>query len=390
MAAHELHKVTVRNKLKSRREPYWGAPVERGLFVGYRRLEHGGSWVVRYRTDDGQRHLSLGIASEENDYEAAKREARRWRKTIDAGVSNSDVQTVADACADYVKTLRAGKRAATAADAERRFLRTVDNDPLGGVKLSKLRERHMEDWRQRMEAGEFAPLPAKRGRPPTIKPMTPAALKRTLTTLKAALNHAVRKRYVSPDKVLEWRHVQPEKDSGTRRELYLDRTQRRALLDAATGNVRDLVECVILTGCRPGDPAAMLRKDYDARTGSATFRTKGHLRTVPLSPAARELFDRLAKSKLPRAHLFTTDDGKPWQAKDWSGKVKEAVTKADLPHETVLYTLRHSWITDAIISGIDLLTVAKLVGTSLAMIEKHYGHLVQGVARDKLATIKFV
>src|SRR5690606_20058068 len=104
----------------------------------------------------------------------------------------------------------------------------------------------------------------------------------------------------------------------------------------------------------------VLRKDYDARTGSVTFRTKDHPRTIPLSPSAKALFDRLAKSKLPRAHLFTTDDGKPWQSKDWSGKVKEAVTKAKLPQETVLYTLRHSWITDAIIGGMDLLTVAKL------------------------------
>src|SRR5690606_23828893 len=108
------------------------------------------------------------------------------------------------------------------------------------------------------------------------------------------------------------------------------------------------------------------------------------------SPSAKALFDRLAKSKLPRAHLFTTDDGKPWQSKDWSGKVKEAVTKAKLPQETVLYTLRHSWITDAIIGGMDLLTVAKLVGTSLAMSEKHYGHLVHDAARDKLANITFV
>ena len=39
------------------------------------------------------------------------------------------------------------------------------------------------------------------------------------------------------------------------------------------------------------------------------------------------------------------------------------------------YTLRHSAITDLVTGGLDLLTVAQLAGTSVAMIERHYGHL---------------
>jgi integrase len=181
--------------------------------------------------------------------------------------------------------------------------------------------------------------------------------------------------------------MQPDKGADGRRDLYLDRAQRRALLAAAEGGVRDLIECVALTGCRPGDPAAVLRKGYDARTGSVTFTTKDHLRTIPLSPAAKALFDRLAKSKLPKAHLFTRDDGEPWKPHDWREGVKAAALAAGLPPDTVLYTLRHCWITDAIRAGMDLLTVAKLAGTSLAMIEKHYGHLVQGAAQEKLAAL---
>lgn len=389
MARQDIDKATVRNKLSPRREPYWGAPVERGLFVGFRRLDHGGNWIARYRIEGGQRYHALGAATDTNDYENAKREARRWRKAMDAGVNSADVETVAAACADYVDTLRREKRESAADDAERRFARTVDGDPLGKVKLSQLREKHLMAWRDRMESGDFAPLPTRRGRPPKAKPMTPAGFKRTLTALKAALNHAVRKRYVSPEKELEWRSVRPEKDADGRRELYLDKMQRRALLGAAVGPVRDLLECVTLTGCRPGDPAAVLRKDYDGRSGSITFRTKDHPRTIPLSPAAKALFDRLAKSKLPNAYLFTGDAGVPWRPQDWRDGVKAAAARAGLPPGTVLYTLRHCWITDAIVGGMDLLTVAKLVGTSLLMIEKTYGHLVQGAARDKLASLEF-
>lgn len=391
MARESIDKAGVRNRLHPRREPYWGAPVERGLYVGFRRLDMGGNWVARYRADDGrQTYQALGPVTDENSYDVAKVEARRWRRTVDAGVKSGDVETVADACADYVKALRKVKREGAAADAERRFARTVDADPLGRVKLTQLRERHLEAWRDRLEAGEFASLPTKRGRPPKPKPLSPAAFKRTLTPLKAALNRAVERRHVSPDKTLEWRAVKPEKDADGTRSLYLDLDQRRALLAAAKGGFRDLVECIALTGCRPGDPAAVLRKDYDARTGAVTFRTKDHPRTIPLAPVARTLFDRLARLKLPNAHLFTRDDGNPWSPHDWRELVKAAAVAAGLPQETVLYTLRHSWITEAIIGGVDLLTVSKQAGTSLLMIEKTYGHLVQDVARDKLAKVAFV
>src|SRR5690606_8977889 len=140
MARYDIDKATVRKALPPRREPYWGAPVERGLFVGFRRLDMGGNWVARYHTDD-KRHVyqALGTVSPDNDYETAKREARRWRKTVEAGIQTADVETVAEACADYADALRRAKRTTTAADAERRFVRIVDNDPLGKVKLAQLR-----------------------------------------------------------------------------------------------------------------------------------------------------------------------------------------------------------------------------------------------------------
>lgn len=391
MAREQIDKASVRKGLPLRREPYWGAPVERGLFVGFRKLEHGGNWIARWRDDEGkQRYYSIGPVSDALDYDAAKKAAKAWQRTADAGVDASAVSTVRDACAEYVAAMRKDKRESAARDAERRFARTVDADPLGKVQLTRLRERHFEEWRERLESGRFASLPTLRGRPPKAKPLTPSAFKRTLTPLKAALNRAVAKRYISPDKALEWQAVKAEKDADGTRDLYLDRAQRRALLSGMDGRLRDVAECIALTGCRPGDPAAVLRRDYDAATGSVLFRTKDHPRTIPLSPAAKALFDRLAKSKLPKAHLFTQDDGNPWRPHDWREPVKAAAAAADLPPETVMYTLRHSWITDAIVAGMDLLTVCKLVGTSLLMIEKTYGHLVQGVARERLAQVSFL
>ncbi|EKT4088825.1 integrase family protein [Stenotrophomonas maltophilia] len=328
--------------------------------------------------------------------EGAREAARRLSAEIDkhgaplAVVTPKSELTVADACRDYVTALEKDGRKTASDDAKRRFERCLYGDKLGKVRLKDLHQDHIEAWRDRVEKGDLPPLPVKRGRPPVAKPLARSSINRIRTTLVAALNHAVARRKVSPDLAFEWNAVKPLKDAGQRRGLYLEREQRRALLGAAEGPVRDLIECVALTGCRPGDPSLCLRSDYDGRTASVRFRSKEHDRKIPLSPAATALFDRLAKGKLPKANLFTQDGKKTWTPTDWSELVRDAAARAGLPAGVTLYTLRHCWITDAIVGGMDLLTVAKLAGTSLAMIEKHYGHLVQGAARDKLAQVQFL
>ncbi len=296
--------------------------------------------------------------------------------------------TVADACMTYVDTLAASGRKAAATDAARRFDRTVYQDRLGKVRTANLTHRDVRDWRDRIERGDVK-LTVKRGRSAESRPLSKATANRMRTVLVAALNWGVEQGSIAPDRAREWQRVKPHANANGRRELYLDIAQRRALLAAATPGLRDLIECVILTGCRAGDPAAVLRKHYDARAHTVVFSTKRPPSAVVLSPDASALFDRLAKDKLPAAPMFT-NGGQPWQAKEWAQALRAAASDARLPEKVVMYTLRHSWITDAIMGGMDLLTVARQARTSLAMIEKHYGHLVLDAARTKLAGIKFI
>lgn len=379
MARPDIDKAGVRNRLDPRREPYWGAPVERGLYVGFRRLDQGGNWVARYRNEDGKQvYNALGPVTTANDYEVAKREARRWRRSVDAGVQTDRTVTVSDVCNDYADALEAEGRERSATDARKVFKRIIHGDAIGKIRADKLTQRHLEGWIARLEAGEMPGR--KRGLP------SRSTINRYLASFKAAMNRAVARRELPQDRAIEWGSIKPYKDADQRREVYLDRDQRRALLEAADCDARDLLRCIALTGCRPGDPAALLRRDYDPHTASVTFRTKTGRRTIPISPDAQALLDRLAKGKRPADHMFT-NQGEPWTPLAWAPLVKEAAAKAELPAETVAYSLRHSWITDAIVGGLDLLTVAKLTGTSLTMIEKHYGHLVHGAAREKLATL---
>lgn len=380
-----IHKATVRAKLTPRREPYWGVPLAPGRYIGYRKIDgERGSWIARARDEDGaQRYNALGAVSDALDYEAACKAAREWFAALDAGVTRTEKYTVADACREYVEDRQREKGERCAFDANWRFSKYVLEAPIAKTDVVKLRAPAVKAWRDGLK-------------------LTKAGANRVAATFKAALNLAVANRRVPASCAIEWRSVKQYRNADRRRDIYLDLAQRRALLDAATGAVRDLIEAAMLTGARPGELASALRSAYDGRTRTLKLTGKTGTRTIPLSPPAVTLFERLAKSKLPSAALLARDDGEPWKRKaqprktgltttgaEWSDAVRTAAQAANLPHGTSLYCLRHSWITTAIQSGLSPLEVAKLTGTSLMMIDKHYGHLVNTSA-ERLAAVQML
>jgi integrase len=365
-----LHKSSVRNQLKPRREPYWAAPLARGQHVGLRKIDStNAAWIARYRDDEGQRHYkALGLLTPQFDFERAAEAAKEFFKSKVDGIQTNEVKTVTDACRAYVTERRSSKSEVCAHDGEKRFERTVYDSSFGGVALVKLRAAKIRAWRDGLG-------------------LSPGSVNRTLTALKAALNLAVRERQVSADIAIEWKLVKPLPGGNKRRDLFLDLKQRRALLKTAKGAIRILIEGVALTGARAGELVNATTSQFDSRTKSMTFIGKTGSRTVPLSPSAVSLFKQLANDKAPTDRLFVRDDGKPWAHSDWDELVRNAAAAAELPTGTCLYTLRHSFITEALTKGLSTLDVARLTGTSVMMIEKHYGHLVASAARQRLAMV---
>ena len=82
--------------------------------------------------------------------------------------------------------------------------------------------------------------------------------------------------------------------------------------------------------------------------------------------------------------MFARADGKPWDKDAWKHPFRDAADTAKLPSNATMYVIRHSTITDLVHGGLDLLTVAQISGTSVRMIEQHYGHLRSDVAATAL------
>ena len=110
-------------------------------------------------------------------------------------------------------------------------------------------------------------------------------------------------------------------------------------------------------------------------------------RCIKLPDVTAEHFEAAVKEKLPTAPLLSRADGMAWNKDAWKWPTKATVVTAGLPSGTSAYTLRYSVISDLVHDGLDLLTVAQISGTSVAMIEWHYGHLRSDVAASALAKL---
>lgn len=377
----DLKTVDRRDRLKARREPYW-QPLSAGQYLGFRPSAGSGqgTWLARfYDPDSGKRpNRSLGDFGQlppSRRFDAAKRAAEEWFTTLSRGGSPEDL-TVREACERY---------AADDADAAKRFPRYVYNDPIASIRLRRLREHHVREWRTRLEAMP-ALVSRRKGGPPATRPRATATVNRDMVALRAALNAALTRGEV--ESALAWRRaLQPTANAGGRRELYLDKNQRRALLSALSEDAQAFCRGLCLLPLRPGALAALTAGDLDSSTNTLRIRLdKANAdRRILLPDPTATLIKTQSKGKLPRAPLFTRADGKAWTKDAWKGPIKEAARAAGLPEGTTAYTLRHSTITDLVTGGLDLLTVAQISGTSVRMIEAHYGHLRADHAAAALA-----
>lgn len=370
-----------------RREPYW-ARIRTGLYVGYRKFKEGeGTWVAR-RQEEGtskKKYHALGTYLEDGTrdkaFDNAVKDAEVWADAMEHGITNKAV-TVEGACKSYVTHLKTNNSAASANDADGRFERLVYGKAIGKITLLKLKTSDVKKWLNDQVAGDDEEDLRK----------SKDSANRNLASLKAALNVALKDRLVSTD--AGWKTVTKFEGVGRRRTNYLDMRQRQNLIKACPADLAAFVKAMLLTGARPGELAKLTVANYDKTQGTIEFNRSTHGKTghriATLSTAARQFFNEQAKGKLPTAPLLAREFGDYWDKDAWKKLYKVALQSAKLPSGVVMYTLRHVAISEMIMGGMDSVFVAKLSGTSVEMIEKHYGHLRHAETRKKLDAVKIL
>lgn len=158
-----------------------------------------------------------------------------------------------------------------------------------------------------------------------------------------------------------------------------------------------------LTGLRPCEWMALERRDVDRQAGVVTVRrtvvdgklkpygkTDRSLRAVPLPARAAQALDE-HPARLDTRILFPAVRGgpialQPWRWREWN----PALRAAGVEHRTP-YAMRHTFASFSIAAGVSLFELSRLMGTSPAMLDKTYGHMLpDALDRARSALDSFV
>jgi integrase len=379
-----LIKVTDRAKLKPRREPYWHK-LAQGCFVGFRKMtaDSGGTWSARMLIDGKQNFNSLGDFSPleaHQCFDAASKEAQIWFKHMGAG-GRSEVLTVMGACEKYIEHLRSTKGEKSMYETQNRINRLIKGQRIAKVELNKLKPTDITQWRTDTDSM----ICARGGSKGNAR--SPSAINRDSTALRSALNFAHAEGYCTSD--FAWKVKLKAKNEDKRREVYLDREQRKKLIAACDPELALLVKAMTLLPVRPGALALLNVANYDKRQKVLTIGHDkvGAGRKLYLPDDTAAFFADQCKNKLPGALIFSNCEGRTWINQTWGRLFRIAAKSAGLPVDVSLYSLRHAVFTDLVKAGADLMTIAQLGGTSVLMLQKNYSHLTQDHARSALATL---
>ena len=356
-----------RKKLAVRREPYW-QKITTGRYLGFRRTESGGAWIARLRDDYGrQRYESLGDAL---SYDEAVEKAMQWF-ALAASVEDHHYR-VKDAVDDYIDHLRVNNSETTSRDTRQRLDKHL-TDKLSNTELTKIRTAQIKRWHQGLVRLSEDEEDVRRSRDGANK---------LLAKLKAALNLAFGSGLVATDR--EWRRVKPFRNAGAARTLFLTDEQVKRLLENTSGGFHALVKVAVLTGARYGELAAVHVRDFDPARGILALTGKTGPRECYLSNDTMTFLKQQARDKLPAALLFARDDGDQWGKSHQSRPMKAAIRAAKLPRDAVFYSLRHYHISKALLAGIPAQVIAENTGTSVRMLEQHYGKFLEQDRRAML------
>ena len=153
-------------------------------------------------------------------------------------------------------------------------------------------------------------------------------------------------------------------------------------------NFADMLRCYYHTGARTGELVSCEVGDLLERTRQVVLgkhkrsrtQTNPTIRHITLNDVAFAIFQRNCEGKDLSERVFLNSDGKPWSARGTAKRlerVKEVAAKMKLGKvrkAISIYDFRHLWISEALMAGNDVATVARMAGTSIAMIERVYGH----------------
>lgn len=265
-------------------------------------------------------------------------------------------------------------------------------EPWGGLRARELKPFHVTKWLENKTWGDSG----KRTAVTAVKRCFAWAVEEGLLNnnpLQRVRRPAVkrRERLITDDEhALMMQASDDGRKPGKRLEKKGERAKHRA------GAFRQVLVALRHSGTRPGMIAAVtvenVTPDIDAWIlHDHKMRGKtGKPLIIRLSPCLQTL-TRILLSQRDSGRLFLNSSGQPWTRNAIRCRMRSMRLRLGLEPGAVAYAYRHTYATNAMVNGVDVATVAELLGhTDLRMVSQVYGHLEKQPEHLKQAAAKAV
>lgn len=229
---------------------------------------------------------------------------------------------------------------------------------IGNLSVGDLRPYHVEQWVRKLYP----------------KTKNPTTIGNALRTVKTVFNRATRlgKLTVNPLAALKI-------PKSSVRDVYLMPDQYRTLVAAIKDELfREFIEALRETGCRPQELRTVEARHFDRVNGCWVFpkqEAKGgwEERVIRLTPRALAISNKMAL-KNPDGPMFRNRLGNAWRNQAICLRCNRLSKK--LGFHICPYAIRHTFATDAIIRGVDLISIAHMMGhKTLHCLTRIYQHV---------------
>lgn len=278
-------------------------------------------------------------------------------------------------------------------------IRTQLNRYVGTVQITQIAEERWASypvWRQRNGAGRSG------GR------VSDGTIRDEMNTFRAIMGFAAGKHYIRESQVFKGKLpiAKVSREEFTPQEYRkLHTFARQWVKDARNANntwyrtiAYNFVLIMCNTGMRPSEAKNLRWRDVSTQSDKQdrqfvrlSVRGKGKHRNLVAASNVATYFERIraiSKATKPDDFVFSTHEGNEARTL-YHSLIEGLLAESELTHSSSgsrrsTYCFRHTYATFRLTEGVDVYFLAKQMGTSVKMIEDHYGHVTPVKNADRI------
>ncbi|MDR3112989.1 MAG: site-specific integrase [Endomicrobium sp.] len=220
------------------------------------------------------------------------------------------------------------------------------------------------------------------------KEVKPISVNRELDVLKALFTKATEWKYITESPAKPVKNIKVSK----RPPRYLDEEEIKRLIEKAEGIYKDMIIISLYTGFRISEVFNLQWKDIDLEKNLISVSPKHNwtpknyeFRAIPINAQLKQYLLKIKPAKA-KSKDYVINQGQPLNTLQVA--FKKLFKQADIKDAT-FHTLRHTFASLLVISGISLYTVSQLLGHSKTDTTMIYAHLSKEHLKNSVDNLNF-